>query len=75
MAAYAVGRLRQVGADPGRAPGSLTVTFTRPPAWMAAKWHLACAGPLAYLVTAGHVTYVAVDELVADLAACAKKAA
>lgn len=75
VAAYAVDRLQQVGADPGRVPGSLTVTFTRPPAWVADKWHLACAGPLAHLVTVGHVTYAAVDALAADLAVCAKRAA
>jgi histidine decarboxylase len=75
VAAYAVDRLQQAGADPGRVPGSLTVTFTRPPAWVVSKWHLACAGPLAHLVTVGHVTYAAVDELAADLAACAKRAA
>jgi histidine decarboxylase len=75
VTAYAVDRLQQAGADPGLVPGSLTVTFTRPPAWVVSKWHLACAGPLAHLVTVGHVTYAAVDALAADLAACAKRTA
>jgi histidine decarboxylase len=69
VAVYAVDRLEQAGADPGHTPGSLTVTFARPPAWVVAKWHLACTGSLAHLVTVGHVTYAAVDELAADLAA------
>lgn len=68
VAAYAFARLEEAGAAPGRAPGSLTVTFTRPPKWVADKWHLACAGQLAHLVTVGHVTHAAVDELVADVA-------
>ncbi|MGP3953481.1 pyridoxal-dependent decarboxylase [Streptomyces sp. 7N604] len=67
-AAYAAGRLEDAGANPGRFPGSLTVTFDRPPAWMVDKWHLACTGRLAHIVTVGHVTPAAVDELVADLA-------
>ncbi|MFF1680742.1 pyridoxal-dependent decarboxylase [Streptomyces sp. NPDC058256] len=69
VAAYAVDRLERAGADPGHIPGSLTVTFARPPAWVVDKWHLACTGTLAHLVTVGHVTYAAVDELAADLAA------
>ncbi|WP_260848717.1 pyridoxal-dependent decarboxylase [Streptomyces sp. SLBN-118] len=57
VAAYAVGRLGEAGADPGRVPGSLTVTFARPPDRVVDTWHLACAGRLAHLVTAGPVTY------------------
>jgi histidine decarboxylase len=75
VAAYAVDRLEGAGAGPGRIPGSLTVTFARPPAWVVAKWHLACSGSLAHLVTVGHVTYAAVDELAADLAAAQWEAA
>jgi histidine decarboxylase len=75
VAAYAVDRLQQAGADPGRVPGSLTVTFARPPAWVVDKWHLACTGTLAHLVTVGHVTYAAVDGLAADLAAARLEAA
>ncbi|MEV6676221.1 pyridoxal-dependent decarboxylase [Streptomyces erythrochromogenes] len=68
VAAYAVERLEEAGARPQRVDGSLTVVFDRPPAWVAEKWHLACAGSLAHLVTVGHVTRAAVDELAADLA-------
>jgi histidine decarboxylase len=75
VAAYAVDRLEGAGVGPGRVPDSLTVTFARPPAWVVAKWHLACSGSLAHLVTVGHVTYAAVDELAADLAAARLEAA
>ncbi|PQM20725.1 aminotransferase class V-fold PLP-dependent enzyme [Streptomyces xinghaiensis] len=69
VAVYAVDRLERAGADPGLFPGSLTVTLTRPPTWVVGKWHLACAGERAHLVTVGHVTYAAVDEFAADVAA------
>ncbi|MFE7779340.1 pyridoxal-dependent decarboxylase [Streptomyces sp. NPDC057445] len=75
MAAYAVGRLEQAGVNPGRFPGSLTVTFDRPPPWVAAKWHLACTGRLAHIVTVGHITHAAVDELAADLTTARQTAA
>jgi len=74
-AAYAVDRLEQAGADPGRFPGSLTVTFNRPPDHVVAKWRLACAGSVARLVTAGPVTRQVVDELVDDVAAARQPAA
>ncbi|MET8406004.1 pyridoxal-dependent decarboxylase [Streptomyces sp900116325] len=66
---YAMDRLEQAGAHPGRFPGALTVTFDRPPAWVVDKWHLACTGSMAHIVTVGHVTRAAVDDLAADLAA------
>ncbi|MGX1886806.1 pyridoxal-dependent decarboxylase [Streptomyces sp. NPDC055287] len=66
---YAHERLEQAGAHPGLFPGSLTVTFDRPPPWVVDKWHLACTGPLAHIVTVGHVTRAAVDEFVADMSA------
>jgi histidine decarboxylase len=67
VAAYAVDRLENAGARPDHVPGSLTVTFTRPSAWVVDKWHLACAGDIAHIVTVGHVTYAAVNELATDL--------
>ncbi|MFB7836210.1 pyridoxal-dependent decarboxylase [Streptomyces sp. NPDC056056] len=75
VAAYAVERLQEAGVRPERVPGSLTVTFERPPAWIVKKWHLACSGPMAHLVAVGHVTRAAVDELAADLAGARWEAA
>lgn len=75
VAAYAVDRLEEVGAGLARFPGSCTVTFDRPPAWVVDTWHLACAGSLAHIVTTGHVTRAAVDELAADLAAARRAVA
>jgi histidine decarboxylase len=75
VAAYAVDRLENAGAHPDHVPGSLTVTFTRPPAWVVDKWHLACAGDIAHIVTAGHITYAAVNELATDLIAAQAGAA
>ncbi|MFF3257013.1 pyridoxal-dependent decarboxylase [Actinacidiphila glaucinigra] len=68
VAAYAVERLAEAGVNPSRFPGSLTVCFDRPPAAVARRWHLACEGGLAHIVTTGHVTRAAIDELAADLA-------
>ncbi|MEU1596644.1 aminotransferase class I/II-fold pyridoxal phosphate-dependent enzyme [Streptomyces sp. NPDC005708] len=56
VAAYAVDQFEDAGADPDRLPGSLTVTFARPSAHVVRKWHLACAGDIAHIVTVGHVT-------------------
>ena len=69
VAAYAVERLAEAGVNPTRFPGSLTVCFDRPPAAVARRWHLACEGGLAHIVTTGHVTRAAIDEFAADLAA------
>lgn len=40
VAAYAVGRLEKAGAGPGHVPGTLTVTFARPPPgwWTSGIW-------------------------------------
>lgn len=69
VAAYAVARLDEAGVCPGHVPGSLTVTFDRPPAWVMDKWNLACVGHMAQIVTTGPLTHAAVDELAADLSA------
>ncbi|WP_189719217.1 pyridoxal-dependent decarboxylase, partial [Streptomyces chryseus] len=45
-ALYAHRRLEEAGAHPGLVPGSLTVTFDRPPPWVVDKWHLTCTGSL-----------------------------
>ncbi|WP_330342648.1 pyridoxal-dependent decarboxylase [Streptomyces sp. NBC_00557] len=67
LAVHAVHRLEHAGARPERVPGSLTVTFDRPPAWVVDKWQLAHAGDRARIVAMGPVTYTAVNELADDL--------
>ncbi|MGW7055084.1 pyridoxal-dependent decarboxylase [Streptomyces sp. NPDC054887] len=62
-------RLEEAGTHPGLFPGSLTVTFDRPPGWVVDKWHLECTGSLARIVTVGHVTRAALDAFVADVGA------
>ncbi|MFE4829858.1 histidine decarboxylase [Streptomyces sp. NPDC056672] len=66
-AAYAHERLAQAGADPARTADSLMVTFRRPPPPIAERWHLACEGDRAHIVTVGHVTRKAIDGLCHDL--------
>ncbi|OEJ21363.1 hypothetical protein AR457_36650 [Streptomyces agglomeratus] len=68
-AVYARERLENAGAHPGHFPGSPTVAFDRPPAWVVDKWHLACTGSLADFITVGYVTRAAVDAFVADIGA------
>lgn len=67
VAAYAVDRFECAGARPERFPGSLTVTFQRPPAWVVDKWRLTHAGDLAQIVTTGPINYTAVNELAIEL--------
>ncbi|MFE9252865.1 pyridoxal-dependent decarboxylase [Streptomyces sp. NPDC007088] len=67
VAAYAVEQFGRAGAGPGRFPGSLSVTFDRPPSWVVDKWRLECFGDLAQITATGPVTHTAVDELAADL--------
>ena len=67
VAAYAVDRFEDAGVKPQRYPGSLTVAFERPAAWVVDKWRLRCAGDLAQIVTTGPMTRAAVDELAADM--------
>ncbi|WP_434598539.1 histidine decarboxylase [Streptomyces sp. A5-4] len=66
-AQYAVDQLTRAGAHPTRTTDSLTVCFERPADWIVRKWHLACEGPTAHLITVGHVTRSALDELCRDL--------
>ncbi|MGW6202098.1 pyridoxal-dependent decarboxylase [Streptomyces sp. NPDC055089] len=68
-AAYAVEQFEAAGASPERFPGSLTVTFERPPGWVVDKWRLEYFGDLARITTTGSMTHSAVDELAADLSA------
>lgn len=64
-AAYAERRLREAGAEPSRAPDSLTVTLTGPhPSGGDGPFAVDCAGP---------VTYAAVDRLAAELEAGAAR--
>ena len=66
-AQYGVDQLTQAGVHPTRTTDSLTVCFERPADWVVRKWHLACEGPTAHLITVGHVTRSAIDELCRDL--------
>ncbi|MFF7953706.1 DUF6875 domain-containing protein [Streptomyces griseorubiginosus] len=67
-AAYATERLQRVGARPERLQDSLTVTFDRPAPHVVDRWHLACQGERAHIVTVAHVTEAAIDALCADMA-------
>lgn len=75
VAAYAVEQFERAGAGPGRFPGSLTVTFDRPPRQVVDKWRLECFGHLAQITVTGPLTHAAVAELAADLAAARQGAA
>ncbi|MGW7197315.1 histidine decarboxylase [Streptomyces chryseus] len=66
-AQYAVAQLTRAGAHPTHTTDSLTVCFDRPDDWIIRKWHLACEGPTAHLITVGHVSRTAIDELCQDL--------
>ncbi|MEU5241674.1 pyridoxal-dependent decarboxylase [Streptomyces lydicus] len=74
VAVYAVDRFERVGARPKHFPGSLTVTFDRPPAWVIDKWRLDYVGNLARIVTTGPLTHRAVDELASDLSLAHREA-
>ncbi|MER6367203.1 DUF6875 domain-containing protein [Streptomyces mirabilis] len=67
-AAYATEQLQRAGARPERVRDSLTVTFDRPAPRVVDRWHLACQGERAHVVTVAHVTRAAIDALCADLA-------
>lgn len=67
VATYALEQLEAAGASPKRFPGSLTVTFARPPVWVVEKWRLECFGDLARITATGPMTHAAVAELAADL--------
>lgn len=69
VAAYAVERFEAAGASPQRFPGSVAVTFERPPRWVVQKWRLPYIGDRARITTTGLMTHTAVDELAADLSA------
>ncbi|MEU9761916.1 pyridoxal-dependent decarboxylase [Streptomyces sp. NPDC047987] len=69
VAAYALEQFEAAGVSPQHFPGSLTVTFERPPRWVVEKWRLHYIGDLARITTAGPMTRTAVDELATDLAA------
>ncbi|MER5985637.1 histidine decarboxylase [Streptomyces sp. NPDC001787] len=66
-AQYAVDQLTRAGARPTRTTDSLTVCIDRPAEWIVRKWHLACEGNTAHLITVGHVTRTTIDELCRDL--------
>ncbi|MGW3930361.1 pyridoxal-dependent decarboxylase [Streptomyces microflavus] len=69
VAGYALERFEAAGASPERFPGSLTVTFDRPPDRVVDKWRLECFGDRARITTTGPMTHTAVDELAAELSA------
>ncbi|MFB6984604.1 pyridoxal-dependent decarboxylase [Streptomyces sp. NPDC056297] len=75
VAAYAVEQFERAGVVSERFPGSLAVTFDRPPQWMVDKWRLECFGDLAQITATGPVTHTAVDELAADLSVTRRGAA
>ncbi|MGW1363052.1 histidine decarboxylase [Streptomyces chartreusis] len=67
VARYAADRLAAAGARPSRPTDSVVVCFDRPPPEVVDRWHLACEGDRAHIVTVAHVDRAAVDELCADL--------
>ncbi|MET8889857.1 pyridoxal-dependent decarboxylase [Streptomyces griseus] len=75
VAAHALERLDSAGASPQHLPGSLTVTFERPPAWVIDKWRLRSEAGLARITTTGPMTHAAVDQLAADLRSARGRAA
>jgi histidine decarboxylase len=66
-ACYAQHRLDAARQRPHRHPGSVAVSFTRPPGWVCRKWHLASDGDRARIVATPRLTTSAVDELTEDL--------
>jgi histidine decarboxylase len=69
VAEYAVTQLERTGAHPTRTTDSLTVCMDRPADWIVRKYHLACQGTRAHVITVGHVTRAVLDELCQDLTA------
>lgn len=67
-AEYAVTQLDRVGVNPSRPADSLIVCFDRPADRVVNRWHLACEGERAHIVTVAHVGRPQIDALCADLA-------
>lgn len=67
VARYAADRLAEAGTRPSRPTDSVVVCFDRPTPEIVDRWHLACEGDRAHIVTVAHVDRAAVDELCADL--------
>jgi histidine decarboxylase len=66
-ASYAHRRLDAARCRPRRHPGSVAVSFTRPPGWVCRKWGLAVDGDRARIVATPRLTATAVNELTGDL--------
>ncbi|MFE1782131.1 pyridoxal-dependent decarboxylase [Streptomyces sp. NPDC059506] len=75
VAAYALEQFEAAGVSPEHFPGSLTVTFERPPHWVLDKWRLPYTRDLAQIVMTGPMTRTTVDEFAADLSAARQGAA
>ncbi|MFJ5951426.1 pyridoxal-dependent decarboxylase [Streptomyces noursei] len=69
LAGYALEQFEAAGVSPQRSPGSLSVTFACPPAWVVDKWRLEVFGGRARITATGPMTHAAVAELAADLSA------
>ncbi|MFD7233573.1 pyridoxal-dependent decarboxylase [Streptomyces sp. NPDC059881] len=67
-AEYAVTQLEGVGVNPSRPADSLIVCLDRPDDRVVNRWHLACEGDRAHIVTVAHVGRPQIDALCADLA-------
>ncbi|WP_184503610.1 hypothetical protein [Streptomyces botrytidirepellens] len=67
VAAHALKQFEGARAWPERFPGSLTVTFKRPPHRVVDKWRPAYAGDRARITATGPMAHSAVGELAADL--------
>lgn len=67
-AAYATQKLSEAGANPTRPTDSAVVCFDRPDPATVDRWHLACEGDRAHIVTVAHVDRAAIDALCTDLA-------
>ncbi|WP_158515609.1 histidine decarboxylase [Kitasatospora sp. MBT63] len=66
-ARYTEQQLASAGVNPQRPIDSLTICFDRPAPWIIDKWHLACEGDRAHVITMAHVDRSAIDALRADL--------
>lgn len=67
VAAYAEGRLQEIGVAAWRNPQALTVVFPRPANEVCDKWQLASAGGFSHIICMPHVRREQIDELVADI--------
>lgn len=69
LAAYAVGRLTEIGVKAWRHPHAFTVVLPTPPPHITRRWTLASEGGLSHIVCMPGVTRQQIDAFVNDLAA------